>query len=80
MKLYGQLDFAAPSEENTRVGYQYRMILQDAEGNKLQSVTPYKDGVTVDNIFFQYDNTDPESGAAASLRLMEYLEKIMNPE
>ena len=27
---------------------------QDAEGNKLQSVTPYKDGLTVDSFFYQY--------------------------
>ena len=32
------------------------MKLLDADGNKLQSVTPYKDGVTIDGIFFKYDN------------------------
>lgn len=56
LKLYRQLDFTVEYEENTRVGYQYKMKLLDADGNKLQSVTPYKDGVTVDSIFFKYDN------------------------
>lgn len=78
LKLYEQLDFTAESEENTRVGYQYNMKLQDADGNTLQSITPYKDGLTVDRIFYQYDNTG--DAAAASLRLMEYLEYITNPE
>ncbi len=76
IKLYMQLDFTAQYEENSRVGYQYSMILQDADGNKLQSVTPYKDGVTADRIFFQYDNTKAGDDVAASLKLMEYLESI----
>lgn len=76
LRLYGELDFTAEYEENTRVGYQYRMKLLDADGNKLQSVTPYKDGVTVDDIFFQYDNTG--KAAVPSLSLMEYLEAICN--
>lgn len=78
LKLYWQLDFTAEYEENTRVGYQYTMKLLDADGNKLQSITPYKDGVTVDGIFFEYDNTG--SDAVASLNLMEYLEFVCNPE
>lgn len=78
LKLYRQLDFTAESEKNTRVGYQYSMKLQDAEGNTLQNVTPYKDGITIDRIFYQYDNTG--DGAAASLRLMEYLEYVFYPE
>ncbi len=78
LKLYWQLDFTAEYEENTRVGYQYSMKLLDADGNKLQSVTPYKDGLTVDGIFFEYDNTGND--AVASLNLMEYLEYICNPE
>ena len=52
------------------------MILQDADGNKMQSVTPYKDGVTIDRIFYQYDNAKPDGGAFASLNLMEYLESL----
>ena len=76
LKLYWLLDFDAPNEENTRVGYQYSMILQDADGNKMQSVTPYKDGVTIDRIFYQYDNAKPDGGAFASLNLMEYLESL----
>ena len=80
MKLYSQLDFTAPYEENSRVGYQYSMRLLDADENKLQSVTPYKDGVTIDGIFYQYDNTNNGDGVAASLRLIEYLEYIMNSE
>lgn len=51
IKLYSQLDFTAECAENARVGYQYSMKLQDAEENKLQSVTPYKDGLTVDSFF-----------------------------
>lgn len=56
-KLYWQLDFTAEYEENTRIGYQYKMKLLDADGNKLQSVTPYKDGLIVDRFFYKYDNT-----------------------
>ncbi len=78
LKLYWQLDFTAEYEENTRVGYQYSMKLLDADGNKLQSVTPYKDGVTIDGIFFKYDNTGNDT--VASLNLMEYLEYVCNPE
>lgn len=78
IKLYSQLDFTAECAENARVGYQYRMKLQDAEENKLQSVTPYKDGLTVDSFFYQYGLAD--NGADASLRLMEYLEHIFYPE
>lgn len=43
-KLYNQLDFTAQTIENERVGYQYSMVLQDADGNELQRVTHYKDG------------------------------------
>lgn len=78
LKLYGQLDFTAQTVENERVGYQYSMVLQDADGNKLQKVTPYKDGLTVDRVFYQYDDTG--EGAAASLRLMECMEYIFYPE
>ena len=78
IKLYSQLDFTAECAENARVGYQYSMKLQDAEENKLQSVTPYKDGLTVDSFFYQYGLAD--NGADASLRLMEYLEHIFYPE
>ncbi len=78
LKLYRQLDFTAQTVENERVGYQYSMVLQDADGNKLQKVTPYKDGLTVDRVFYQYDDTG--EGAAASLRLMEYMEYIFYPE
>ena len=78
IKLYSQLDFTAECAENARVGYQYSMKLQDAEENKLQSITPYKDGLTVDSFFYQYGLAD--NGADASLRLMEYLEHIFYPE
>lgn len=54
------------------------MKLLDADGNKLQSVTPYKDGVTIDGIFFNYDNTGND--AVASLKLMEYLKYVCNLE
>jgi len=47
-----------------------------SKDSKMQSVTPYKDGVTIDRIFYQYDNTKPDEGAFASLNLMEYLESI----
>lgn len=77
-KLYGQLDFSVPAVENERVGYQYSMALYDADGNKLQMITPYKDGLTVDWVFYQYDGTG--EGAQASLNLMEYMEYIFTPE
>lgn len=77
-KLYGQLDFSVQAVENERVGYQYSMVLYDAGGSKLQKITPYKDGLTVDGVFYQYDDTG--EGAKASLRLMEYMEYIFNPE
>lgn len=77
-KLYGQLDFSVEAVENERVGYQYSMALYDADGSKLQMITPYKDGLTVDRVFYQYDDTG--EGAKASLRLMEYMEYIFNPE
>lgn len=78
LKLYWQLDFTAEYEENTRVGYQYKMKLLDADGNKLQSVTPYKDGLIVDRIFYKYDNTG--EAAEASIRLMGYLESVFDTE
>lgn len=78
LKLYSKLDFTAECAENARVGYQYSMELQDADGNKLQLVTPYKDGLTVDSLFYQHGDTG--NGADASLRLMEYLEYIFYPE
>lgn len=78
IKLYWQLDFTAEYEDNTRVGYQYSMKLLDAEGDKLQRVTPYKDGVTIDGIFFKYDNTGNDT--VASLNLMDYLESIFVTE
>lgn len=78
LKLYWQLDFTAGYEENTRVGYQYKMKLLDADGNKLQSVTPYKDGLIVDRIFYKYDNTG--EAAEVSLRLMEYLASAFETE
>lgn len=74
IELYTQLDFSEECEENTRVGYQYSMKLQDVDGNKLQSVTPYKDGLMVDGVFYQYGETS--NGAATSLRLMEFLASI----
>lgn len=77
-KLYGQLDFSVQAVENERVGYQYSMVLYDAEGNKLQRVKPYKDGLTVDGAFYQYNGTG--EGAKASLNLMEYMEYIFTPE
>ena len=78
LKLYGQLDFATEYEENTRVGYQYTMKFLDADGNKLQSVTPYKDGLIVDSVFYKYDSIG--EAAVASVRLMEYLEAIFVTE
>ena len=74
IKMYWQFDFTAEYEENTRVGYQYSMKMLDKEGKRLQSVTPYKDGVTIDGIFFKYDNTGND--AVPSLNLMDYLESI----
>lgn len=68
IELYTQLDFSAECAENTRVGYQYSMKLQDADGNKLQSVTPYKDGLAVDRVFYQYEDTSNGAGIVASVR------------
>lgn len=59
LDLYDQLDFVADFEENTgenaRIGYKYCMKLQDAEGNMIQTVTPYKDGFTIDSTFYKYN-------------------------
>lgn len=78
LKLYRQLGLTSQYEPNSRVGYKYCMWLKDAEGKVLQTVTPYKDGLTVDGIFYQYDDTD--ENAAASLRLMEYMEYIFHQD
>lgn len=78
LKLYWLLDFTAEYEENTRVGYQYAMKLLDENGNTLQSVTPYKDGVIVDRVFLKYDSI--VEAAEASIRLMEYLEYVSFPQ
>lgn len=78
LKLYGQLDFAADSEKNTRVGYQYRMELQDTEGNIIQAVTPYKDGFTIDGTFYKYNGADPLD--FSSVNLMNYIDLLFYPD
>lgn len=78
LNLYSQLDFTSDHEKNVRVGYQYSMILKDANGEKLQRVTPYKDGLGVDDRFYLYDDTSTE--AAAALRCMESIERIFYPD
>ncbi len=47
------------------------------QGNKLQSVTPYKDGLTVGQLL---SVRSCRQWGDASLRLMEYLEHIFYPE
>ncbi|MDO5406013.1 MAG: M56 family metallopeptidase [Eubacteriales bacterium] len=78
LKLYGKLDFAADSEKNTRVGYQYRMELQDTEGNIIQAVTPYKDGFTIDGTFYKYNGADPLD--FSSVNLMNYIDLLFYPD
>ncbi|MDE7254407.1 MAG: M56 family metallopeptidase [Acetatifactor sp.] len=55
LQLYGQLDFTAETEENTRVGYHCVMRLKDADGVILHTVTPYKDGFSMDGLFYLYN-------------------------
>ncbi len=64
MSLYYALN-AAPAEEDmeTRAGYAYALELLDWEGNLLQRVTPYTDGVMLDYAMYQ----SSENGTSAQL-------------
>lgn len=77
LQLYGQLNFNAGTEENTRIGYRYLMRLQDADGVILHTVTPYKDGFSMDGLFYPY------KGAAGldqpSVNLMNAMDALFYP-
>lgn len=48
LEAYAALDIRPEEELEQRIGYSYRIQLLDADGNVLQTVTPYKDAVTLD--------------------------------
>lgn len=48
LEAYAALDIRSEEELEQRIGYSYRIQLLDADGNVLQTVTPYKDAVTLD--------------------------------
>lgn len=77
LELYDKLDFVADAEENTRIGYRYCMKLQDAEGNTIQIVTPYKDGFSIDGTFYQYNGGDTLDFSA--VKLMNYMDLLFYP-
>ena len=58
LKLYSQLDFTAECAENARVGYQYSMKLQDAEGNE---VMKYFDAEITDSTSIYLQNMIEEA-------------------
>lgn len=50
--LYEDMDFSINPDLPGRSGYTYRMVLYGADGMMLQSITPYKDAVSIDgNIY-----------------------------
>lgn len=77
LQLYEQLDENVDTEENVRVGYQYSMILYDEEGNVLHMVTPYKDGFTIDNMFYAYSGSFGYD--KASVALMNNIDLLFYP-
>ncbi len=52
LDCYYMLNVLPDEEMEQRVGYQYCMRLYDAEGNLLQTVTPYKDSVCIDGVMY----------------------------
>ena len=48
LEAYAGLDIRPEEDLQQRIGYSYRIQLLDADGNVLQTVTPYKDAVTLD--------------------------------
>ena len=77
MQLYEQLDENVDAEENVRVGYQYSMTLYDEEDNILHMVTPYKDGFTIDNMFYAYSGSFGYD--KASVALMNNIDLLFYP-
>lgn len=77
LELYEQLDFSAETEENSRIGYHCSMMLYDENGEALHSVTPYKDGFTVDRTFYKY--TGSSGLDMKSVALMNYIDLLFYP-
>ena len=79
LNLYQQLDTSGNAEQNTgpnaRIGYKYCMRLYDQNDTLLQTVTPYKDGFTVDSVFYASDMTVDHT----SVDLMNYIDLLFNP-
>ena len=78
LQLYGALDFSAETEEMSRVGYRYFMTLYDAEGGRIHTITPYKDGFCMDDTFYQYGGADVYD--RASVNLLNYMDLLFYPE
>ena len=82
MGLYGQLDFTAPKEQNTRIGYHYVMSLQGTEADSagdavLHTIIPYKDGFVLDGLF--YVNNSILGVDQASVNLMNAIDLLFAP-
>ena len=76
MNLYNALEFQPYEKKqdakDARVGYEYCIRLYDIDGNLLQTVTPYKDSVKIDDVRY-------ESDVFSSQTLLTYLELLFYP-
>lgn len=79
LDLCQNLEKTTDTEENSRVGYNYCIIMNDNYGQWLHSITPYKDGYTVDDTFYKYSDVDTNRYNNASVRLLDYLGLLFYP-
>uniref|UniRef100_UPI0040568C36 M56 family metallopeptidase n=1 Tax=Agathobacter sp. TaxID=2021311 RepID=UPI0040568C36 len=79
LDLCQNLEKSTDSEENSRVGYNYCVVMYDDNSQKLHSITPYKDGCTVDDTFYNYSDTDTNIYDNASVKLLDYLGLLFYP-
>jgi len=77
LRLYESLDFSAETEEAARSGYRYSMKLYDVEGEMIHIVTPYKDGFSMDGLFYRYSGTYGYD--RDSVNLMNYMDLLFYP-
>lgn len=52
LDLYENLDFAPGTELQERIGYSYLLGIFDKEGNRIQTVQPYKDAVQISGTIY----------------------------